>query len=836
MKSRAQGIEIARQRHAAHYRSVLADADELYLRGGDEIARGLTLFERERVNIEKGQAWAAEQAIADEAAASLCLEYSCAGACVLSFRQHPRERVEWLEASLAAARKLKRRVMEGAELDGLGSAYSSMGEIGRAIECYEQSLIIQRETGDRPGEGGVLGNLGVAYLNLGETRRAIEFFERQLAITREILARRVEGKALGNLGLAYANLGEPRRAIEFFDQRLVIALELGDRLGEGHALNGLGKSYAGLGETRRAIEYYEQALGIKREMNDRASEGETLYNLGCAYLGLGEQRRAISCFERSLAIARETGNRPRESLVVRYLGKAYLELGGPSRAIECFEQSLASDRELGERQGESISLNGLGLAYARLGEPRRAIEYYERSLVIKRETGDRPGEGMILGALGFAYKELGEPRHAIGLFERWAAIACEIGDHEGEVHALTALEEVYANLNETRRAEKDETPYYRALITRMRARWPEHPTTAENLDKLASIYLRKKREAEIRDEGLTTLCQSLGMPGELITAETVSLYLLSCLVQFYTDGELRTQHSPPDDQRLVEWFGYRDFEDGRFLRELAAVQDGRRRVEGFDMIGFQHTLAANFAHHLATGQGSFLAFSRTASTPALARIDGADLFFGGNYGQGEYRERMDRPIKSVLALDPGVRAVHTIDQLLRLRADDPASLFQYTTISRRPFIAQLLTDYFNLSSRRSSGNGRIEPEPEMDEFYRSLEGEIASITQAIIDGNRLHKQPCDFLDIVIYLDLLPPKLDRESAQLLLRNTYTMLRRGGALLLGFPLTNDSEEHVTMLDLAKIATPAGFVSGRSRFHLGTSNLANPDLPVYAFLVKE
>ncbi|MBO0798012.1 MAG: hypothetical protein J2P31_04245, partial [Blastocatellia bacterium] len=93
-----------------------------------------------------------------------------------------------------------------------------------------------------------------------------------------------------------------------------------------------------------------------------------------------------------------------------------------------------------------------------------------------------------------------------------------------------------------------------------------------------------------------------------------------------------------------------------------------------------------------------------------------------------------------------------------------------------------------------------------------------------------------FFDIVFYLDLSPPQLDRDTALLILSNAYTLLRHGGVLLLGFPLTESSDEHVSMLDLVKMARSASFVSSRSRFHLGTSNWANPELPVYAFLVKD
>ena len=49
----------ARARHAAHYAEVLQQAHQGYLRGREEMIRGLAMFDLERRNIEAGQAWAA---------------------------------------------------------------------------------------------------------------------------------------------------------------------------------------------------------------------------------------------------------------------------------------------------------------------------------------------------------------------------------------------------------------------------------------------------------------------------------------------------------------------------------------------------------------------------------------------------------------------------------------------------------------------------------------------------------------------------------------------------------------------------------------------------------
>ncbi|MGI9108204.1 MAG: ATP-binding protein [Pyrinomonadaceae bacterium] len=332
--------------HAAHYLQILSTADDLFLRGGEAIAGGLSLFDNERVNIEAGQEWAAARFADDGQAAHLCNGYPGAGVYVLNLRQHPRDFIRWHEAALSAARQLKDRAAEGRHLGNLGVAYAALGETRRAIEFHEQHRDIAREIGDRRGEGNALGNLGLAYADLGETRRAIEFHEQRLDIAREIGDRRGEGNALGNLGVAYAALGETRRAIEFYEQHRDIAREIGDRRGEGNALGNLGNAYAALGETRRAIEFHEQALVISREIGDRRGEGADLGNLGNAYAALGETRRAIEFYEQHLVIARESGDRRGEGNALGNLGNAYAALGEPEMAIQCMEAALKIFEEI----------------------------------------------------------------------------------------------------------------------------------------------------------------------------------------------------------------------------------------------------------------------------------------------------------------------------------------------------------------------------------------------------------------------------------------------------------------------------------------------------------
>jgi tetratricopeptide (TPR) repeat protein len=392
-RSRAtpQTLSAAADRHSAYYLAVLRKAGNLYQKGNASIMIGLALYDQEAAHIQGGQAWAAAHA-SEDAAAQRCLDYANAGAYVLSLRLYPRERIRWLEAQLAAARKLHRKNHEGYALGNLGTAYADLGDARKAIDFYEQHLAIAREIGDRRGEGNALGNLGLAYANLGNARKAIDFYEQRLTIAREIGDRRGEGNSLGNLGLAYLSLGDARKAIDFHEQALAIDRDIGDRRGEGNTLGNLGLAYADLGDARKAIDFYEQHLAIAREIGDRRGEGNALGNLGLTYANLGDARKAIDFYEQVLVIAREIGDRQGEGNSLGNLGLAYAALGDARKAIDFYEQQLKITREIGDRRGEAITSWNLGDEYAKQEDFARVIPLMQVLVDYEREIGHPDAE------------------------------------------------------------------------------------------------------------------------------------------------------------------------------------------------------------------------------------------------------------------------------------------------------------------------------------------------------------------------------------------------------------------------------------------------------------
>ncbi len=376
----------ARIRHGFYCINILELASKLLLSGGENTYQGLRLFDLEWEEIRSGQKWAEGAKDKNKIFLEFCFDYSNVGNAILDWRQHPRERIHWLELALLTARRLK--------------------DIRREVWA--------------------LGNLGGVYLKLGDAKKSIEYSERALEIDRKLNDRHGESTDLGNLGRAFAVLGDIHKASEFFYQELEVATELGNPRGISSALNELGNIYMNSGELSKATDFFEKALLIYRGLGNMLGESTVLGNLGATYSLRGNLHKAIEISKQALNISHELGNRQNEAANLGNLAITYVKLGNVDKAIEYYHKVLLVHRELGDRHGESADLGNLGVAYGELNELHKAMEYYEGALLIKREIGDIFGEATVLGNLGNTYYELGNKNRAIELTKQALSIFEEI--------------------------------------------------------------------------------------------------------------------------------------------------------------------------------------------------------------------------------------------------------------------------------------------------------------------------------------------------------------------------------------------------------------------------
>jgi outer membrane protein assembly factor BamB len=324
----------------------------------------------------------------------------------------------------------------------------------------------------------------------------------------------------------------------------------------------------------------------------------------------------------------------------------------------------------------------------------------------------------------------------------------------------------------------------------------------------------------------------LGIPHEIVTDETLETLLLLCFTQVFSRGGMAFGHDPyvaRTHRTHIKLFGHTSLADGHVVQQLTAWRDGMEpcpEPDAFERV--QCWFAQRLAAQLTQGEVQLTrALERLHPT---AQIDGDTLIFGNGW-----RERLDRPIQTVLEYEPGIQGLFLIRQQSTLmRRGSRAPVFSYWTISRDPFLAEFLPSYF-LAYTQAHTDGQEEGRRALEQrLYHGMRGRLDVMTAESIRDTQQHGQCSGMHDVIIAASPQIARTDVAELDQALRQSYRMLRPGGALLLGAPVAPSTGSHQTLPELVNMATLSLAKEGvlmLFKVHLGM------DFPyAYAYGVKE
>ncbi len=157
-----QRLLAAQYRLAQHYLDKLRAAQRIYSQGNESAVDALTMFDREREQVEHYQAWASAHMRHDVKATALCSEYVRASPDILKSRLLSQEYFAWLETALEAARLLGDRRAEAAHLLEMCETSGNISQDPRAFDYAQQALEIARQINDQQLVAQALNTCGEA--------------------------------------------------------------------------------------------------------------------------------------------------------------------------------------------------------------------------------------------------------------------------------------------------------------------------------------------------------------------------------------------------------------------------------------------------------------------------------------------------------------------------------------------------------------------------------------------------------------------------------------------------------------------------------------------------
>ncbi len=310
-------------------------------------------------------------------------------------------------------------------LEGIGEAYSSLGDYNKSIGVYEkilegnrQNIAILSRVGELYYKQGRLENAlnsfkkitqveptgenaRVSYLNMGNIFDDLGKFDDAIKAYKSALAiKPLDDQTYYNMGIAYLNAKKPelaitawKKALELNPNNLKAQLSMGDfYLKKGHrdmaektyqdiiqkwkdneeALFKLGTIYQRENNYRDAENAYRQIIAL----NKKSDFTKNAYvNLAMILAGQSkseaDQDSSINLIKKALLIS------PGDSDALMALGIVYAKKNIHEKAIETFYQVIKSTRD-NAKIGESY--NNIGKSYYKLKKYSKAIEAFTRGV------------------------------------------------------------------------------------------------------------------------------------------------------------------------------------------------------------------------------------------------------------------------------------------------------------------------------------------------------------------------------------------------------------------------------------------------------------------------
>lgn len=302
---------------------------------------------------------------------------------------HIDELVDTQQQAVAAAEALGDEQALAVCLNYLASGYFRLSRAQDSIDCLHRTLALWRRLGSAEWEARVHKNLANAYASGERYPEAIGHAQEALRLWRhhpDPPHLTTMPNSLMDLGLFYVITGRYAEGLACSRRALLLARVRGDTYALAESLEHAGSARSRLGAHRPAIALLTAALTMKRRHGMRYGEGDTLNELGRAYRAAGDPRSAGRLHNEALIATRGNTDSAGECASLNHLGAALADDGDPAGALARHRQALDLATHAGHRTQTALALAGIARCTA-AEDPDQARNYYLRALELLTELG-----------------------------------------------------------------------------------------------------------------------------------------------------------------------------------------------------------------------------------------------------------------------------------------------------------------------------------------------------------------------------------------------------------------------------------------------------------------
>jgi len=420
-------LSAGKWRFCGFFRDVCFGVQETYKRGHDEMLDAMFVFDCERSNIEAAASWLSWRSLEDQKAAEWCVDYVMSTTLLRDLRQHPLERIQWLEMGFEAALLVPDSVSALSCLGNTARALADLGEFDKALSMYRDSLEASRQFQLRGHECVSHIHIGNMLMVLGNDQSAISHFDEAGEIAIDLVDKSLEGQALAGAGKSHLRLGELEMARDKGFRASSVFADLGDQLNFAKSIANLADVSLALGEPEVALDMCEHSLGIVEDLDDPLSRVQIGGQLGETLSVNGEFDRSISAYQQSVEIAKRIGLVRFVFSGLRSLAVVYQKAGLPREADDVLAEHDAVADAIGDARAKRDGNQSRASVFALRGEIDTAIHILKQELDLIRGDEDLDSEISVLSSMANFYADLRDQEKRISCMKRICEIAKETG-------------------------------------------------------------------------------------------------------------------------------------------------------------------------------------------------------------------------------------------------------------------------------------------------------------------------------------------------------------------------------------------------------------------------
>jgi class 3 adenylate cyclase/tetratricopeptide (TPR) repeat protein len=299
---------------------------------------------------------------------------------VFSFREWPREAIEYYNKSKPFKEKSK-NLASIARLHGnMGREYAQCGEYRLAIDHLSRSIDISKRIGQIRELGIAYNTLGNVFWQSGSLDNALGCFEESISASRKNNYLRGEAIACCGMGNVYRDKGELDNAEEMYNQYCQLSVEAKYMPGELIAMGNIGQIQIEKGDFETAKDILEKTIEEAFDKNQLNTVAENRTRLAGVYHGIGRHNDSMNVLDHAIGYFKL--KKYRKSLFYTYLiqatqmteRKETTEAAAIFDKAESFLQEIDDDKALREYHFTK------GRLYAAFMQQQKADESYKQAL------------------------------------------------------------------------------------------------------------------------------------------------------------------------------------------------------------------------------------------------------------------------------------------------------------------------------------------------------------------------------------------------------------------------------------------------------------------------